>query len=122
MQLIQLDDLINIIDEIETDLNDDSCLFFSESTFFEFTETVHEIMYQYLLDHPTFITDPMFDEDFKDIIWELLCIPFEQEFFWNPLLKEEMEEILDEIIDDFFELIIPFRSYPYSIIISSPNI
>ena len=122
MQLIQLDDLINIIDEIETDLNDDSCLFFSESTFFEFTETVHEIMYQYLLDHPTFITDPMFDEDFKDIIWELLCIPFEQEFFWNPLLKEEMEEILDEIIDDFFELIIPCRSYPSSIIISSPNI
>ena len=122
MQLIQLDDLINIIDEIETDLNDDSCLFFSESTFFEFTETVHEIMYQYLLDHPTFITDPMFDEDFKDIIWELLCIPFEQDFFWNPLLKEEMEEILDEIIDDFFELIIPCRSYPSSIIISSPNI
>jgi putative phage-type endonuclease len=122
MQLIQLDDLINIIDEIEIDVKDDLSLIYSESTFLEFTETIHEIMYQYLLDHPTFITDPMFDEDFKDIIWELICIPFEQEFFWNPLLKEEMEEILDEIMDDFFELIIPCRSYPSSIIISLPNI
>jgi putative phage-type endonuclease len=119
MQIIQLEELVNIIDDIL--INENECFLFNENTIIQFTETVFEIMDQYLIDHPTFITEPSFHADFKEYIIELVNIPFENEFFWNPIFKEEMDIIIDEIMDLFFETIVPYRSYPSSLLLTEPN-
>jgi putative phage-type endonuclease len=118
MQIIQLDNLINIIDAIVAE--DDPTLF-NESTIIEFTETVMQLIDEYILNNPTFISDPDFHEELKEIIMELTCVPFEMEFFWNSELKEEMETIIEEIMDIYFLSLIPYRSYPSSIILNQPN-
>ena len=118
MQIIELDNLINIIDAIEAE--DDNTLF-NDYTVIEFTETVMQLIDEYILNNPTFISDPDFHEELKDIIIELTCVPFEMEFFWNSELKDEMEIIIEEIMDIYFLSLIPYRSYPRSIIINHPN-
>lgn len=118
MQIIQLEDLINIIDTITVE---EEPMLFTESTIVDFSETVLELIDEYIINNPTFISEPDFYEELKDIVLELMCVPFEQEFFWNPLFKEEMELIIEDILDIFFESIIPYRSYPTSLILNSPN-
>jgi putative phage-type endonuclease len=118
MQLIQLEDLINIIDNIT--IEEDPMLF-NESTIMDFTETVLEIIDEYIIENPTFISEHDFVEELKEYVFELMSLPFEQEFFWNPLFKEEMELIIEDIMDIFFESIIPHRSYPFSTILGPPN-
>jgi len=115
MQIIELDELVNIIDEL---IIEEEISLFNEESIVDFCETVLEIMDQYIIDNPTFISEPTFHDDLKDYIIELMSIPFENEFFWNPNLKEEMDLIIDEIIEIFFDSIIPYRSFPDSIIIN----
>jgi len=78
-------------------------------------------MDQYLNDNQTFISEPTFHDDFKDYIVELMSVPFENDFFWNPNLKEEMDLIIDDIIEIFFVSLIPCRSFPDSIILESSS-
>jgi putative phage-type endonuclease len=118
MQIIILNDLINIINDINPE---EEVSFFNELDLLDFTETTLHIIDQYIKDNPKFISEPSFHEDLKDYILELISIPFEYEFFWNPLLKEEMEDMLDEILELYFITFIPCRSFTSSIIIQNPN-
>lgn len=122
MQIIELHELDNIIDQliIDDDDDDDEYLF-NEESIVDFCETILEIIDQYINDYPTFISEPTFLEDIKEYIVELISIPFENEFFWNPNFKEEMDLIIDDIIDIFFVSILPCRSYSESIILNLPN-
>ena len=127
MQIVQLNELINIIDTLIEDEDEDSDIdsindfLLDEFSILEFTETSLLLMEEYLMDNPTFITEPTFEEDFKENIMELICIPFEQDFFWNPNLKEDINNIFNCIVDIFFTLFMPNRSFSSSIILTNPD-
>ena len=108
MLLSDLPELINIINEIIPDDDpDDQVIFFeSEENESAFIETCLQLMYDYVDDNPSAISEPDFEENMIDNIKEL---------FSNILLSEDAEEEMDEAIDDALELFhlhfMPPRSY-----------
>ena len=91
MLLSDLPELINIINEIIPDDDpDDQVIFFeSEENESAFIETCLQLMYDYVDDNPSAISEPDFEENMIDNIKEL---------FSNNLLSEDAEEEIDEAI------------------------
>ena len=91
-------------------------------------ETCLDIMEQYIYFYPKAISEPEFEETFKESIEELVYIQFEEELKrnnllqWNALLEDDIDMIIEEAWDIFFNSFIPYRSYPSSIVLSKPNI
>ena len=85
-------------------------------------ESCLDIMEQYINNYPKSITEPEFEEIFKESVEELMYIQFEEELKWNSLLEDDIDMIIEEAWEIFFESFIPYRSYPDSIILTKPNI
>ena len=117
MLLSDLENLENMIDfiypeeEIQFITNED-----------EFIETSLQLMYEYIHENPTLISEPDFHETMIEHIKELYLIQFQEDCFFN----EEAEDELDDLIDISAELlyihIIPPRSFPDTFVIDKPNI
>jgi len=114
-ELNELEDITDtIIAEEEEILNETDALHLLESCL--------DIMENFINNYPKIISEPDFEETFKDSIEELMYIQFEDELKWNTLLEDDIDMIIEEAWDIFFNSFIPFRSYPSSIILTKPNI
>jgi len=96
--------------------------FFEEECMDELIETFLELMYEYISENPSSISEPDFHESFLDNIRGLIITQFEDNLEENAFLEEELDEILDEAVKIFYATVIPERSLSESIIISAPNI
>jgi putative phage-type endonuclease len=109
--------LTNIIDEIIPD----DCLFFNEEDSLELYETCLYIMEEFIINNPTVITEPDFDDIFDENIKELLEVSFINDICYTDETEEELDEIIEQAKTDFFKDFIPVRSYPDTIILKEPN-
>jgi putative phage-type endonuclease len=75
-------------------------------------------MEEFIIQNPTIISDPDFDDIFEENIEELLEAHFEDDIFYS---EEDLEEILEQARTDFFKDFMPIRSYPSSIILEDPD-
>ena len=96
----------------------------SEKDAIDLLETCLYIMLEYIEHEPTAITEPDFEDVFKENIHELVYSQLEYEYdvSMNPLLEQDIEMIIDEAWEIFFISIMPCRSYPSSIILFKPNV
>jgi putative phage-type endonuclease len=113
----QLNELTNIIDLI---IPEDSSYFNVEESM-ELYDTCIHIMEEFIINNPSIITDPEFNDIFDDNIQELMESHFDNDIFYNDDAEEEMEEIIDQAKTDFFKIFMPVRSYPDSIILEDPD-
>ena len=113
--IFDLEDLEDVLDQLvaEEDTNNNNNHFFYED---EFTEFVLHVMDDYVTNNPKAITEPDFEDNFILDIQDLVKV---QMF---PLIridyeKEQLEDIVEEIADLFYESIMPSRSHPESILL-----
>jgi len=112
-------DLIDCLDEI---IPDENIKYLSEKDELELYEMCNYLMYEFIHDFPTIITDPNFEEIFDENIDELIHLHFIDSIHYTEDAEEEIDEIIQHCKTDFFKYFIPHRSYPASIILHSPNI
>ena len=116
--LTTLTTLTNIIDLIEPE----NSSFFDEEEAYELYETCIHMMEEFIINNPTIITEPEFDDIFDDNINELMESHFENDIFYNEEAEEELEEIIHHAKTHFFTDFMPIRSYPSSIILKLEDI
>ena len=78
-------------------------------------------MGEFITTNPTIITEPDFEESFDENIQELMYANFDCDIYYTEESQEEMEEIIEHAKQDFFNDVIPIRSYPSTIILGEPN-
>jgi putative phage-type endonuclease len=109
--------LTNIIDQIIPD----DYPFINEEESHELYENCLYIMEEFIINNPTVITEPDFDDIFDENIKELLEVPFVNDICYTDEAEEELDEILDQAKTDFFKDFMPIRSYPDSVILKTPD-
>ena len=109
MFLSELKELTDISDSIEAE---PEIRFFSDDEAHELYDTFIHLMECYVEDHPKAITEPNFLETFEEDIFDLLYIHFDDDPFFNDEATDEMNEIFDKAMDDFFKHYYPMRSHP----------
>jgi putative phage-type endonuclease len=112
-------DLLDCSDEI---IPDENIKYLSEEDELELYEMCSYLMYEFIEQYPTIITDPNFEEIFEENINELVHLHFVDSIHYTEDAEEEVDEIIEHCKDDFFKYIIPPRSYSSSIILDKPNI
>ena len=113
-----MEDLIDITDQI---IPVEDPKFFNDDEALELYQTCIYLMEEFINDNPKIITEPEFDDIFDENIIELMKSHFDFDIFYNDEAEEEMEEIIEKAKHDLFNYYIPPRSYPDSIILSTPN-
>ena len=114
-ELEQLEDILDtIVPEDEAILNECEAI--------DLLESCIQIMTDFIEQNITIITEPDFEEVFKENIEELMFCQFENQLISNDELEEDIEMIIEEAWHIFFNTIIPYRSYPSSIILKKPDI
>jgi putative phage-type endonuclease len=113
----QLEDLENIIDSIIA--LEDPILSIDSAN--DLIENMLILMEDYIKDNPKKITEPEFHDDFKDYIEECIYVQFEPDIYLNEQLEEDVDMMIDEAVDIFFNSFIPYRSYPNTCILFKPN-
>jgi putative phage-type endonuclease len=101
----ELEELIDILDDItapeeeEEEEDEDLLLFFSEDSddyVIDFLETAIHLMDIYIEENPTAVSEPDFEDIFKETITDLLLTQFED--------LEDVEEDIEEVLKDAFEI------------------
>ena len=80
------------------------------------------LMYEFIQQHPTIITESNFEEIFDDNIDEIVHSHFIDSIYYTEDAEEEVDEMIEYCKNDFFKYIILPRSYSSSIILHEPNI
>ena len=83
----------------------------------EFTETLLHLMDEYITLYPSAITDPDFHDTMVVQIKELALQQFSHEIFFKEQETEELEDVIEEVADIFYESIMPVRSHDESIVL-----
>jgi putative phage-type endonuclease len=76
----------------------------------DMVETCLQLMYEYINDNPTCISDPDFEEDMLSDVKELFTMHFEGDAFFNDDAEDEIDGIIDTAANIFYENFIPRRS------------
>lgn len=112
-------DLPDCLDEIFSDKN---IKYLSEEDELELYEMCSYLMYEFIQQHPTIITESNFEEIFDDNIDEIVHSHFIDSIYYTEDAEEEVDEMIEYCKNDFFKYIILPRSYSSSIILHEPNI
>ena len=112
-------DLPDCLDEIFSDKN---IKYLSEEDELELYEMCSYLMYEFIQQHPTIITESNFEEIFDDNIDEIVHSHFIDYIYYTEDAEEEVDEMIEYCKNDFFKYIILPRSYSSSIILHEPNI
>ena len=107
-------ELINIDDIAAEDFN------YFEENMDEVFDTCLYLIQLFINENPTAISDPDFEENLVDDIYDILIIPFEKDIFFNDDADDELTDIIQHSIDVYFDK--EPRSFDDSIIVKNPNI
>jgi len=114
-----LECLENIIDNIlpptdELFIND-------ENMSSEFIETTLELIYDYINENPTLISEPDFHEICVDEICNLFLLQFEEHNLLNYQFEDNLYNLVEEVFEILYCSLFPRRSFNDSIILFEPN-
>jgi len=112
----------NLPDYLDEIIPDENVQYLSEEDELELYEMCTYLMYEFIKDNPTIITEPNFEEIFDENIEELVHSHFINSIHYTEDSEEEVNEMIEYCKKDFFKYIIPPRSYSSSIILHEPNI
>ena len=104
----ELEELKNIIDNIIPE--EDPLFFIEEENTIDFIEAALELMDIYIEENPTAVSEPDFYECFVDSIKELFFIQFEDHIDLNEDIEDDMNNILTDAFDIYFETFYQGRS------------
>ena len=123
MLINELEELEDILDTIVADDEEEPKLLESDDEV-ECVETCMQLMYDYIDENPTAISDPDFHEEMVENVKELFLIEFGYFFFdtQRENFEEELEEVIEIAAKLFYSQIIPQRSYDSTFIKTAPNI
>jgi putative phage-type endonuclease len=80
-------------------------LFHQESHAVDFIETALHLMDIYIKENPTAISDPDFEETFKESIEEILLIQFEDQIYMDELTEEDIANLIEDALEIFLTTI-----------------
>ena len=111
-----LKDLDNDVDDVDEEEDDNKSFFFNtEQDGEEQIESCLQLMHDYILENPTEMSEPDFEETMIDELKDLIEYQYNT-FFWLAADKEIFDTELDEIIGYalslFYIYFMPPRSYP----------
>ena len=112
----------NLVDCLDEIIPDEDIKFLSEEDEVDLYEMCFSLIHEFMEENPTIISDPHFEELLEENINELVHKMFDGSLYYTEESEEEIDEIITICKRDFFEFIIPPRSYKSSIIINKPNI
>ena len=102
-----IDDLVDVLDDIkQDDIPYDKP---------EFIEYLLHLMDEYITKNPKAVTDPDFHEEFVANVQEMTVIQFGHGLWEQE--RWEMEDVIQEAMELFYETIMPIRSHNESIIV-----
>jgi putative phage-type endonuclease len=78
-------------------------------------------MEEFIKNNPKLITEPDFEDIFEDNINELMYAQFEDDIFFNDDAENELDDIILEAMDAFFDDFMPIRSYEDARILVEPD-
>ena len=108
MSACDLPGLNNILDEIIPKEEDE--LFHQESHAVDFIETALHLMDIYVKENPSAISEPDFEEDFKESIEQILLIQFEDQIYLDELTEEDIVDLIDDALEIFLNTMYDGRS------------
>ena len=103
MSSYYLPDLVEVSEEIGPREEDE--LFHQESHAVDFIETALHLMDIYVKENPTAISDPDFEETFKESIEEILLIQLEDQIYLDELTEEDISNLIDDALEIFLTTI-----------------
>ena len=107
MLLSDLEPLNCILDTL---VPEEECRYINNNYETQMVETCLHLMYEYISENPTSISDPDFEENIMNDIKELIILHFENDIFYNDNADDEIDEIIDISLSLFYEHFIPRRS------------
>jgi hypothetical protein len=114
----------------ESDHDEDACDksdVFTNDEVEMLTESVFECIHHIVQTNPLSFSDPDFHEKTERALYEILDANFSDMFhcdFFNftELMEYQFEEIVQYCLDEYFNTVVPPRSYPNSLIIQTTNV
>ena len=119
MYFNDLETLENIIDSI---IPEEILLINDDKIRVDFIETILELIYDYVCENSTLITEPDFHDVCIDEIYNLCLTQLEDHILLNDIFEEEIYNYVEESMEIFYSSFFPLRSFENSIIITEPNI
>jgi putative phage-type endonuclease len=107
MLLSDLEHLEDVLDDI---IFEDEPEIFTENYILDFIETAFYLMDEFIMDNPTVISEPDFNEILFDEITELFNSQFEDLINNNHFFEDDMDEILENAFHVFITSFYPERS------------
>jgi putative phage-type endonuclease len=108
MLLGDLEELVDVLDDI-IPAEDVSLICAKEEE--DIINTAMMLMYDYIDENPSAISEPDFHDTMIENIKEVLFMQFDNFFGTNSDLEDELDDIIDIAVDLFYAQIIPRRSY-----------
>ena len=113
-----MNELIDVTDII---IPEENPVFLNENECIELYDTLLYLMEELILNNPTFIAEPDFNEIFDENIDELIHSLFDDDVFYTEDAEDDINDVIVRAKCDFFKDFIPLRSYANSIIICEPD-
>ena len=108
MNINELPELIDIFDNIIPE--EDPLFFIDEKNTLDFFEVALLLMDTYIDENPTAVSEPDFTETFVESVKELFFIQFEDHIDLNEDIEDDMNDILMDAFDIYFETFYQGRS------------
>jgi len=116
----ELEELQNIINDIVPE--EEPIFFIDEESTLDFIESALLIMDNYIEENPTAVSESDFYDSFVDSVKELFFIQFEEHIFLNEDIEDDMDDILTDAFDIYFETFYQGRSKSMSPITETNDI
>lgn len=113
---------LNLTDCLDEIVPDKNLKFLTDDDEIDLYNMCFELMIEFIEEHPTLISEPIFEEIFEENIIEMVHCHFEDSIFYTQDAEEEIDTVINHCFDDFYRSFMPPRSYPSTIILNSPNI
>ena len=112
---------IDLIDVTDLIVPEEEPKYFNDEESLELYQTCTHLMEEFIINHPTLVSEPDFDDIFDENVKEIMHSHFDFDIFYNDDAEDEMEEIIEHAKQDFFKHFMPPRSYPDSLILEEPD-
>lgn len=103
-----LPDLCDISNEIVP--REENGLFYDEKHAVDFIETALHLMEIYVEENPSAISDPDFEEDFKDTMEEIFLIQLEDHTYLDEISEDDIRDLIEDAFEIFFSTIYDGRN------------
>lgn len=113
-------------DSDEDDSSEDSVIL-SEKDMEDLYESIFYSIDENVRNNPLSFSDPAFHSKLENSIYEIIDTCFSHSlsgdiFNFSEKMERQVEEIVDSCLENYFDIVIPPRSYPNTFILTPPNI